>query len=78
VRLNLQFQARKSNFIAFHGLPLSEELRTFANAREMQIETRCCIIGGTRMGPDLERVQEEALKIVRNPVASSKPFNMTQ
>jgi hypothetical protein len=75
VRLNLQFQARKSNFIAFHGLALSEELRTFANAREMQIETRCCIIGGTPMGPDHERVQEEALKIVRK---SSRFFKALQ
>ena len=64
-RLNLRFQARKSSFIAFHGMPLSEELRNFAIEREMQIETRCCIIGGTPMGPDQERVQQEALGIAR-------------
>ncbi len=65
VRLNLRFQARKSTFIAFHGLSLSQELQTFAAARQMQIETRCCIIGGTPMGPDQERVQVEALNIAR-------------
>ena len=71
-RLNLKFQARKSVFIAFHGLPLSEELRTFAADRHMEIETRCCIIGGTPMGPDRERVQQEALSIAR------KSSSMTQ
>jgi hypothetical protein len=64
-RLNLRFQARKSLFVAFHGIPLSEELQNFAIEREMQIETRCCIIGGTPMGPDEERVQQEALDIAQ-------------
>src|SRR3954471_9333387 len=63
LRLNLRFQARKSAFIAFHGLPLSPELVTFATEKEMHIETSCYIIGGTPMGPDQERVQAEALNI---------------
>ena len=50
---------------AFHGLPLSQELVTFAADRQMLIETRCYIIGGTPMGPDQERVQAEALSIAR-------------
>jgi hypothetical protein len=64
-RFNLRFQARKSTFVAFHGQTLSSELRTFAEEREMQIETRSCIIGGTPMGQDRARVQEEALKIAQ-------------
>ena len=74
-RLNLRFQARKSVFISFHGLPLSAELRTFAADRHMEIETRCCIIGGTPMGPDRQRVQQEALSIARK---SSRFFNALQ
>ena len=74
-RLNLRFQSTKSAFIAFHGGPPSQELQTFANARQMPIETRCCIIGGTPMGPDRERVQAEALIIARK---STRFFNALQ
>jgi hypothetical protein len=62
-RYNLRFQARKSTFVAFHGQPLSPELLAFAAEKQMAVETRCCTIGGTPMGPDRARVQQEALKI---------------
>ena len=75
LRLNLRFQARKSAFIAFHGLPLSPELVTFAADKQMHIETRCYIIGGTPMGPDQERVQAEALNIAQK---SSRFFKALQ
>jgi hypothetical protein len=65
VRYNLAFQARKSIFIAFHGQPLSQEVRDFAAERQMAIEVGCCIVGGTPMGPDRTRVQAEALKIAQ-------------
>jgi len=74
-RFNLRFQARKSAFVAFHGQSLSPQLRAFAAEREMQIETRSCIIGGTPMGPDRARVQEEALKIAQK---SSRFFKALQ
>ena len=74
-RINLRFQPRKSAFVAFHSNTLSQELRDFAADRGMPIETRCCIIGGTPMGPDLERVQEEALAIARK---SSRFFRALQ
>ena len=64
-RLNLRFQARKSTFISFHGQPLSDELLQYATTQGMQVEKGCCIIGGTPMGPDRERVQHEALQIAR-------------
>ena len=38
---NLQFQARKSTFVAFHGNPLSPQVVTFAAEKHMAIETRC-------------------------------------
>ena len=60
---------------AGYGIALSQELLTFAADRQMQIETRCCIIGGTPMGPDQERVQEEALIIARK---SSRFFKALQ
>jgi hypothetical protein len=65
VRYNLRFQSRKSTFIAFHGQPLSSELRAYALEKQILIETGCCIIGGTPMGPDRARVQREALKIAQ-------------
>src|SRR3954452_6301613 len=44
--------------------PLSEVI-TFAAEKQMLIENRCYIIGGTPMGPDQERVQAEDLLIAQ-------------
>ena len=72
LRRNLRFQARKSTFICFHEQPLSEELLQYATAQQMNVEYGCCIIGGTPMGPDRERVQREALQIAHK---SQRFFN---
>jgi len=63
LRYNLRFQGAKSFVVAFHGQPLSPEVRQLAAEKQMSIETDFCIIGGTPMGPNRRRVQEAALRI---------------
>lgn len=74
-RYNLDFQQTKSYFIALHGNPLAPEVEEYSREHQMRIETQCCVIGGTPMGSDRRRVQQEALRIARD---SQKIFHSLQ
>jgi hypothetical protein len=79
-QLNLRFQGAKSHYITFNGAELCAEAKTFAEEKGMKIESECCIIGGTPMGPCRQKVQAAAFKIAQKSVrffAALQHENMT-